>query len=139
MVQTLGGPWFIDKVIDVCCAGRASSTGAVVEETAEFGLSTVSCGMKLALVAGRALRTGTGAGLTPATRAGKERARRESDSQVTCHPNSLQAAVWHGQTRHTRTTSVPPPPPPLFPPPPPPPLSLPRGLDFFHFFDPFYD
>ena len=46
-----------------CCAGRASSTCAVVEETAEFGVSTASCGMKLAPGAGRALCTGTGPGL----------------------------------------------------------------------------
>ena len=31
-----------------CSVGRASSTGAVVEETADFGVSTASCGMKLA-------------------------------------------------------------------------------------------
>ena len=34
------------------------------------------------------------------------------DSQVFCHLKSLQAAMWHGQTRHTSTTSAPPPPPP---------------------------
>ena len=61
----------IDKVIDVCCAGRASSTGAVLEETAEFGVSTASCGMKLALVAGRACAQAQGRVLTPAIGAGK--------------------------------------------------------------------
>ena len=77
-----------------CCAGRASSSCAVVEVTV-FGVSTASCGMKLAQGVGRALWTGTGQGLAPDIRAGKGWWG-ESDSQVTCHPNSLQAAMWHG-------------------------------------------
>ena len=51
-----------DKMIDVPVqdrAGRASPADAVVEETAEFGVSTASCGMTLALGVGRALCTGT--------------------------------------------------------------------------------
>ena len=49
----------------------------------------------------------------PAIRAGKEwRGRRESGSQAFCHPDSKQAAVWRGQTRHRSKTSAPPPPPP---------------------------
>ena len=66
MVQTarltMEIPQFVfDKMIDVPVVQyRASSTGAVVEETAEFGVSTASCGMKLALGAGRALCTGPG-------------------------------------------------------------------------------
>ena len=45
------------------------------------------------------------------------RGRRESDSQVTCHPIHCMTAVWHGQTRYTSTTSAPPPPPPHLSPP----------------------
>ena len=49
----------------------------------------------------------TKAGWTPTIRAGKGwRGRRESDSQVTCHPTHCMTAVWHGQTRHTCTTSA---------------------------------
>ena len=48
-----------------CCAGRASSSCAVVEVTAVFGVSTASCGMKLAQGADRALCTGTGPGSDP--------------------------------------------------------------------------
>ena len=45
--QTTESPQFhVGKVID--CAGRASSSSAVVTETAEFGLLTASCGMKFA-------------------------------------------------------------------------------------------
>ena len=76
----------------------------------------------------RALCTGTGPGLTPAIRAGKGwRGRRESDSQVTCHPIHCMTAVWHGQTRHTSTTSAPPPQPPQPPQPPPQPPKAQTG------------
>ena len=108
MVQTV----WRTMVLPQLQLGRASSTGVVVRETAEFGVSAASCGPKLAPVAGRALCTGTGPGFDPRHKGGEGVAGcRESDSQVTCHPNSLQAAVWHGQTRHTSTTSAPPPPP----------------------------
>ena len=45
-----------------CCAGRASSSCAVVEVAAVFGVSTPSCGMKIAQGSGGALCTGTGPG-----------------------------------------------------------------------------
>ena len=73
-----------------CCAGRASSSCAVVEVTAVLGVSTASCGMKLAQGACGALCTGTGPRPPPSGRKGW-RGRRESDSQVTCHPDSLHA------------------------------------------------
>ena len=96
---------FIDKVVDVLVCRFSSSLGAVYEKAVEIPqLQQVE-----AWTLGRALCTER---LTPAIRAEKGwRGCRESDSQVTCHPNSLQAAVWHGQTRHTSTTSAPPPPP----------------------------
>ena len=60
---------------------------------------------------GRALCTGTGPGLDPSHKGGEGVVgRRESDSQVTCHPNWMHAAMWHGQTRHVSNTSEPPPP-----------------------------
>ena len=77
MVQTarltMEIPQFVfDKMIDVPVVQvRASSSGAVVEETAEFGVSTASCGMKLALGAGRALCTGTGPGFDPRHQGGE--------------------------------------------------------------------
>ena len=55
--------------------------------------------------------------MNPAFRAEKGwRGRRESDSQVTCHPIHCMTAVWHGQTRHTSTMSAPQPPQPAQPP-----------------------
>ena len=76
----------IDKVIDVCCAGRASSSCAVVEVTA----ATASCGVKLAPVAGGALCTGTEPGVDPVIRAEKGwRGRRESSLPGALPPELL--------------------------------------------------
>ena len=60
----------------------------------------------------RALRTGTGPGLTPAIRAGKGwRGRRECYSQVTCHSNSVHAH-WRVMEKHSWHVTVSEPPPP---------------------------
>ena len=60
-----------------------------------------------------ALCTGTGPGLTPAIRAGKGCwGRRESDSQVTCHPIRCMPVVRYRQRYVINTPSEPPPPPP---------------------------
>ena len=75
MVQTarltMEIPQFVfDKMIDVPVVQvRASSSGAVVEETAEFGVSTASCG--IALGAGRAMCTGTGPRFDPRHQGGE--------------------------------------------------------------------
>ena len=59
--QTIQTPQFlVGKVIDVPVVQVEQVP--VVEETAEFGVSTASCGMKPAPGAGRALCTGTGPG-----------------------------------------------------------------------------
>ena len=83
---------FISKVVDVLVCRFSKFSGAVCEETVELPqLQHVE-----AWTLGRALCTGTARVLTPAIRAEKGlRGRWKSDSQVTCHPNQLHAAVWH--------------------------------------------
>ena len=68
----------IDKVIDVPVSRFSSSSGAVCEKTVEIPQLQHVEEWTLC----RTLCTGTGPVLTPAIRG-----RRESDSQVTCHPN----------------------------------------------------
>ena len=65
----------------------------------------------------RAVCTGTRPGLTPAIRAGKGwRGRRESDSHVFCHPDSVQLCAWQDRLPRVTQRSEPPPPPPPQPP-----------------------